>query len=329
MHDIELYKSTFAAVQTDVTIKMEDYKRMKKTNRLIIKTVIAAAIISLLLTGTIVAYATGMFGVRNLVIREWTEPAPVTDPAPETAQVSDTDTATRENNTDGEEGFAEVKPFSTTIISLQGFSDSIEYKATMEWLEYYWGYDPDWEILRSIGDNDTGLDRIYWAYNCYTQEMADKVDEIAAKYGLSLLEMPSHTYQSNEELFGLAGTGDFLGTANHVGSGYIFGSGTFQFDGDAFLDGIGEVVYQFRNSNKGVLDYVVLGIGDIDAFEERTYVTSGGTTVIIASGPHVSLLIADLDNSFVCLNVLTAGFTLDALEELAETIDFATLNELE
>ena len=216
---------------------------------------------------------------------------------------------------------SEIPLFVT--ISLQGWPDSAEYMAAAEWRVFQDGYDKDGSILWGMSDQTTRLEPVFEAYGAYTQEMAEKVAEIAAKYGLSLFEMPMHFYQSNEHLFQAANTGDFLGSAHGV-SGYIFGSGTFQFDGVASIDGIA-INYQFRNSQKGTFDNVFSSFYDIDDYEEKLYETICGTTVVIAIGPVHSMIIADLRNSFVCISIPFSEASAQTLEAFADSINFTAL----
>jgi len=209
-------------------------------------------------------------------------------------------------------------------ISLQGWPDSAEYMAAAEWKSFQEGYDKDRSILWGMSDQTSRLEPVFEAYGAYTQEMADKITEIASKYGLSLFEMPMHFYQSNENFFRAANTGGFIGSAHGV-SGYIFGNGTFQFDGVASLDGT-VINYQFRNSQKGVFDNVFLSFYDIDDYEEWFYETICGTTVVIAIGPVHSLIIADLRNSFVSIAIPFSEVPAQTLEAFADSIDFTILD---
>ena len=229
--------------------------------------------------------------------------------------------------TDGkaEKGDSADNLYELNMISLQGFPDSVEYKAAAEWSEFIESYDPDNAILNLIGDKPTGLDEVYNFYGAYTQEMADKINEIAAKYGLSLFEMPFRIINSNEELFDAIGTGAFLDDTIHDISGYIFGSGTFQFDGFANFDDK-EIRYQLRNSQKGVLDNVSLSLGDTEHLEEWLYETACGTIVILASSPHRSLIVADLSNVFVVIDIPWDSLSMQTLEAFADTINFSMLS---
>ena len=76
------------------------------------------------------------------------------------------------------------------FVSVVGYADSPEYKATAEWLDFEDSYDRDRSILEA---NDaeirrTGVDP-FAEYDCYlvwSQEMVDKINEITAKYNLKI-----------------------------------------------------------------------------------------------------------------------------------------------
>lgn len=182
-------------------------------------------------------------------------------------------------------------------ISVQGYSDSPEYKAAKEWHEFEDNYDTDWKILDKVGNKATKWDEKYGAYNVYSQEMADKVDEITSKYNLKLHEPLSVSdSDADTEKFN-----EMYGTVmdNATYDGYYFTDGTFQFDGD-----YGKYDFQLRRTVKGVFDNVYLGIGDMDEYEQWEYKTASGVTVLLALSKDQAIIIADLDKSFVNVNVL-------------------------
>jgi len=306
LKNIEQYKATFSQVHTDVTIRMEDYKKMKRSNYVFKKFVIAAAVLCLFLASTITAYAMNLFGLKDMILGNNSEVI-ITTPA--------------------EDGTTAETTIPSATISVQGYADSNEYKAMSEWSTFLDGYDQDGALLNEVGNGPTGLDEKYNLYMVYTQEMADKLEEITAKYELEL-HTSMQVYSSREELFQMAGTGDFLETIHEVG-GYIYEDGTFHYDGEANLSDGKTINYQFGNYKKGSFTDVTLNIGDTEDYDEWTYETAGGITVTIASSPYKSLLTADLENSFVNINILpelsSGEITADDLEAFADSIDFSML----
>jgi len=207
-----------------------------------------------------------------------------------------------------------------TMISLQGYSDSPEYLAAQEWSEFEDNYDTDWAILDKVGNKPTKWDDKYGAYGVYSQEMADKIDEITSKYKLTLhgkcLDGPQ---EKIDEKFG-----KIMNDATYTG--YYFEDGTFSVDGD-----FGKYDFQLRRTTKGVLDTVTLNIGNINNFEQWEYKTASGAKVFLAlSDGDQAIILADLDKSFVAVNVMLwlgeddkpDTMTKAQLEDMADHINF-------
>ncbi len=205
-------------------------------------------------------------------------------------------------------------------ISSQGFAGSPEYLAAQEWMDFTDNYDQDGKLLDAVGNKETPWDAEYGEYLVYTQEMADKLDEITAKYNLKLHH--NCTLANQEELNAKFGT--FMSDATYTG--YFYDDGTFQVDGD-----FGEFDFQLRRDMKGSFSDVFLNIGDRDDYEEWTFTTTSGQSVSLALSKEKALIIADLDNSFVSVNVMLdleeelEVMTKADLENMANHIDFSIL----
>lgn len=303
MTNKELYQATFSQVYSSVPICFEDmekrYVQRWKTSR---RVLFSAAVICLLAAFSTVAVANNWFGLRDLEIKE---EITVTEP-------------------DGTETVVEVP---TGTISLQGYSETPEQQAAKEWQAFLHSYDPDYEILNRIGNSPTGLEEEYGFYGVYTQEMADRLEEILAKYGLKKHIQRLDNLYPKEALCAQVG-GDFLGE-NQAYSAYMYEDGTFKFDGNFDLAGFGPLEYQFMRCVRGSFTDVRLNIGDIHAYREWVYTTEDGTPVTLALGPAKGLIIADLADSFVTVNVLAgtenAGLTHGDMEQFAESFVFSVL----
>lgn len=225
-----------------------------------------------------------------------------------------------------ESGSYNPLPAGTDVISVQGYVESPEYKAMLEWSEFRENYDRDGKILAQAGNGATPWDETYNAngYNIYSQEMADQLDAIAEKYGLKLHSGGMHSADSMTEMY--EQFGNFCAAEDY--SGYYFDDGTFQCSCV-----YNELVFQIRRCMKGTMDGVGLNIHDVEQYEQWEYQTSGGVTVLIAMGPTKALIIADLSDSFVAVNVLNSLqprpgesiFNAQELEALADSIDFSIL----
>ncbi|WP_300412251.1 hypothetical protein [uncultured Oscillibacter sp.] len=314
MSNREFYQETFAQVRGSVEIRWEDYE-MKRRGKSLKWLVTLAAAVALLAALSALAVAANFFGLRDVLL-------------PEKGSVYVTD----ENGVviPGEKEFKD-------FVSLSGWGDTPESRALAEWEAFQESYDPDGAIISEIGNEPTGFEDRYGFYLVYTREMADKLEEIIAKYDLKLHEWMEDVLP---ETWGLA-VGDFFRENVTPCSGYIYENGTFRFDGNAELGagelkGYGPIEYQFSRSVKGTFDDVALNIGDLSDFEEWGYRTADGTSVTLGLGAwNRSLILADLGDSFVLVNVLTGkqgddtfssgAIGREELEELADSFRWSAL----
>lgn len=269
---------------------------------------VAAAVMVVVLAGT--AFATDFFGLGNLRVEDpfaAATAAPTSDPAEEAAAKQDS-------------------------IALQGVPESPEFLATAEWMTFLAGYDQDRALLNAIGTNPTGLEEKYGLYFVYTQEMADKLEEIVARHGLRL-HSSIDFFDTADQLYKLAGTGAFLGSTPV--SGYIYEDGSFLFSASSLIPDGPTFAYEFSRHVKGSFSEVTLNIGNADSYAQWDYDTRCGVTVHMFMGADKCLILADLNGAFVSVNILggtTGGgaymeepVTREALEAFANLIDFSKL----
>ncbi len=223
------------------------------------------------------------------------------------------------------------------MISLSGYADSPEHQACVEWNKFLEEYDADDAILSSIGNSPTGLEEEYGEYLCYTQEMADKIDEICETYQLSKLK-GFQIAESYEELCSLAQTGDFFGNPSknvklEDYGGYVYADGSFHIEGNAILSGesLCTTDYQIIRSMKGTFHPAMLNVWDMDQYREWTYRTGNGEELLLANSSTKALIIAEREKSFVVVNLLgnimSGNFDVsdEMLQNLAETFDFSAI----
>lgn len=314
MSNREFYQETFSQVRGKAEIRWEDYETMRHGKSLKWIVTLAAAV-ALLAALSVLAVAANFLGLRDVLL-------------PEKGGVYVTD-----ENGVVLPGEKEYKDF----VSLSGWGDTPESKALAEWEAFQQSYDQDGSIIAEIGNEPTGFEDRYGFYLVYTQEMADKLEEIVARYDLKL-----HSWMEVvlPETWPVA-AGDFCGENVTPCSGYIYENGTFRFDGDAELGagelkGYGPIEYQFSRSVKGTFDDVALNIGDLSDFEEWGYRTADGTPVTLGLGArNRSLILADLGDSFILVNVLTGkqgddtfssgAIGREELEELADSFRYSAL----
>ena len=290
-------------------------ERPGRTSRVLRPALCLAAVIALLLAFGITAYAAGWFGLRDAVIGRFVV----------------------NNGID--------KDYYTQFISLQGYSDSPEFKALCEWQSFLESYDSDGSILSSIGNSSTDFDEKYRYYSCYTQEMADEIDRICEKYSLSLIT-GAEFFESEEGFFEAAGVGLVCtrqgeGYENDFSPGYVHNDGSFHFEGQATFTADGAawpypILYQFDRSMKGSFSSTVLNIGDAADYEEWVYTTKNGVELTLAQSDWKELILVERENSFVVVNLFDVSVgdavggelhkSREDLEAFAELFDFSVIS---
>ncbi len=225
-----------------------------------------------------------------------------------------------------------------STISLEGFIGTPEYMASQEWQEFLASYDTDGEILQEIGNGIFAPGTSYNFYNVYSQEMADKLDEIAGKYQLKLHTDLVLNLQA-EDLFAQVG-GDFLGE-NRSLAAYMYEDGTFHFDGETDLADYGLLDYQFGRCVRGSFTGATLNIGNAADYTQWIYTTRDGITLTLALSPYKGLILADLGDSLVSVNVLagteipqdhvfsSGSLTAEDLERFSDSFRFSVLTPVQ
>lgn len=312
----ERYKEVFSQIQPMRELDLEELY-MKKPNRNITKKIVCvAAVIAVLTSMYLTAYAVNLFGLRDLLL-----------PQKQEVQLPQESV----NVTEGEVSSDRAQDsHAVDMISLAGFSNTPEAQATAEWQAFLNSYAPG-PLDNSIFAPGTS----YTYYQVYDQTMADKLVEIVAQYGLKLHTGMIDDLYTNEALCDQVG-GDFLGE-NQAYSTYMYEDGTFKFDGELELAGYGYLDYQFQRCVRGSFTEILLNIGDIDDYTEWTHTTQDGTLVTLALSGYKAVIIANLPDSFVTINVLagtetsaddifSAGsFAAEDLECFADSFDFSIL----
>lgn len=288
-----------------IILNSEVRKTMKNQKKFTKKTIMLVAVICLLTIFATAVCAAALFGLRDTLVD-------TNDP--------------------------EIK----SEMSLSGYTGCKEYMAAAEWNTFAESYDPDGSILAQIdqeGSDAVVLDAKYDPYPVYTQEMANKIDEIAEKYGLVLHgNLKDMSFEEGNSVIG-----DFVITDydheefsddaySSILGGYIFDDGTFSYDG-IFNATAGRfsVDYQFRRSAKGVFDPIFLNIGDIEDYQEQSIATDSGVNFVAAISEYKSVLITEFESCYVHINVMGGtdmGITFDDLKDLANTFDFSVIKNV-
>ena len=200
------------------------------------------------------------------------------------------------------------KLFGIKVLSMEGLSDSPEGQALREWLEFYEQHREDpYDAQEAIA-----LQTDYGAYGATSREMADEIDALCEKYGLKRLGAMS-TPPDERSFYEAAGVGKLTaGNAqfeNDYDAGYVYSSGSFQFDGTLFpLGETYRIPYQLRRAMKGVLGYVTINAGDPNDYTEWQHTTPDGQTLTLSDSVHGAFLIQDRSDSFVVVSVSKSGW---------------------
>lgn len=310
-----LYRETFSQVRAPAPVHLEEYKHMKHKTT-IRRALLVAAVLCVFTALCLTAYATDFFGLHSFILGGDRPKDYYTPPA-----VEPTD----------ENGIPQLHVPTmddSDVLSLQGYNDAPESLALEEWERYV-------ESCPPCTVNVTGFERDYSCYSVWSQEMADTLEGICAKYGLKLhTRMEILDYGELAEAVG----GDF-----HLGNfmeyaGYMYEDGSFHED-DEFVDPEGHLLtFQLTRNVKGSLTDVMLFIGDADTYEQWQYECQG-YTLTLALSPEKSLVIADLGDAVVSLNVLSGSVSTwyegdkpvdkAKLEQLCDAFDWSLLAQVQ
>lgn len=300
MSNRDFYRETFSQVHSSAQIRWEDFAQTRKPRRKkpVRRLWLLAAVLALLAALSIGAVAAHLLGLQDLLLPQ-NQPAPSGQPSVQEQQ-----------------------------LSLSGYINTPESQGLAEWNAFLSSYDPDGAILNVVGNYIDPELAQYSCYLVYTQEMADKLEEIAAKYTLTLHTW-NHVVEDQGEWISLLG--DFLGD-NTAYSGKIYEDGTFHYDGYLTTSSGTRLDYQFRRSVKDALNDVYLPVGGLSAYEEWYYKTGAGWEITLDLGPDRGFLLTDLGDSFVFVNVLAGtdqGITKQDMKDLADSFNFSLLTPLQ
>lgn len=302
-----------AAVQT-----RELHPRRISSHRVL--AVVLAAAMALLLVGCTVAYVLSLKelkiaeepGIRHVdEAGEWAAPTEVTE----------------------------------AVISVRGYPGSSNQLATKEWYEFEQTYDPE-KTLLTDGQPEGVSDSHYYAYGCYTRDMAEKVDAIAQKHGLKLLS-PETVVQRWQmgvmfEALGIEGVchSEQAGKVTD-GAGYFYPEGNFKYEFDLCLPledgGVSPAISSYMlYTRKGYFDPDYQNV-DTELFEEWTYTTPDGVEVRIAMSSWGGYFFAETEDAFVtvCARMEgtfalqdTEGWDRRCMEQMAQIINFSLKPEI-
>ena len=198
---------------------------------------------------------------------------------------------------------------SMDIITPYGRSGDAIQQALKEWYECQESYDPDYLLATNEPDIPGIPNQYEYTYSCYTQEMVDKVNEIAAKYDLKLLEewIPFQRYQSDiflEE----TGIQSLLlpdSDAQITGmAGMLYLPYNFSMDFELVTENAGKLMTSYGYARKDYFPRAFPGGMDIDAYEQWDHTTPGGTKLLLAlNSKGQGEIIAEQENAMIMISI--------------------------
>ncbi|MDE6627716.1 MAG: hypothetical protein K2K56_15310 [Lachnospiraceae bacterium] len=243
---------------------------------------VAAAFILLVGIST-TAGATSLFKLENMIISKEDKTTPNDNTKDKTTSGDNTDTPTGTP--------ASVSP-KANLIAL-AIPESAEWKASQEWQTFRRKYERSYEyeeaLLMADAETHQGITNHAFSqyseiYGIYTQEMADKLEEICTKYNL-IPESRMISISSYEELISKMQLDSFIKdtyTAD-IRDCIACSEGNWHatFDLKNAQEGILSELASIVVSKKGVLNSLDLNIGDISDYTEWSYTTENNEVVDI------------------------------------------------
>ena len=198
---------------------------------------------------------------------------------------------------------------SLDIITPYGRSGDAIQQALKEWYEFQESYDPDYLLATNEPDIPGIPNQYEYTYSCYTQEMVDKVDEIAAKYNLKLLEgwIPFQRYQS--DIF-LEETGIRSLLRQDSGAqitdmaGMLYLPYNFSMEFELVTENAGKLMTSYGYARKDYFPRAFPGGMDIDAYEQWDHTTPGGMKLLLAlNSKGRGEIIAEQENAMIMISI--------------------------
>jgi len=188
------------------------------------------------------------------------------------------------------------EPVTEEVLTLAGIQGSRNYQAAQEWFAFKQEYDPEHSIIIEL--QSAGLvpefPAEYAAYNIYTQEMKDTLDEIVKKYDLKLI---GHTvpFRTEELVCQALGLEDILvpdsnavmdlDYAEYQECGNLSMDFTVNIPGDA-EHADQETSCHIYYMHKDAFTEDVISLGEIETWKEWNYITASGEEVLIFRSPE-------------------------------------------
>ena len=240
-----------------------------------------------------------------------------------------TSTSTVEENADG----------TYTIVFYSDSNSEKEIERRTVSAEDYKASEAYWEARAK------GFSGYDFTYHVYTQEMADKLESIAANYGLKLRHQRTQMWQNyGDDTTGYSGA-EITARVNEICAGggiffrteptgfdkfYYFDEGTFavSFYTTDNLTSTGTSCYLY-NSPYGTLSSgyeIFTEVGDVGAFTTRHHTAPDGTELTVLQNGTEIYAYVYLENSFVTLHITQLNGLTDAeIDAVLDMVNYSTI----
>lgn len=283
----------------------KEVKKMKKPHHFVRRFSATAAALALVCSLGITAYATGLFGILDMDVTLEADP-------------------------------------TTHVVNINGYQSTNEYQISVEWENYLLEVlEKGTNEMPDIQENDR-----YWDYGAFSQEAKDKLDSLLEKYGLKMYQ-EREDVAGHQELYKAVGADDFLPASGGLKEvdprGTVYdGKSIVSFIDSANLSNGKNVPYDLFRMEKGTYIRTGLLMANASDFEEWTYTTKDGTSVVLCLSEIKAFIMADLGTSFVFLNIRSGSansdpnrssygndtLTRDDLEAFADMFGFAAMGQI-
>lgn len=227
-----------------------------------------------------------------------------------------------------------------TVLSVNGFQETPAFQASMEWYAFTQSYDPDFEIFYSVRKNLPKFPEKYDAYEIYTQEMADKVDEICRKYKLKSAGkgvVPKNPKATRQVL----GVDSFLHSEAMAGMAFrytkIYESGNFYSTFDMLMDeGGGRWPYPMTAKmyylKKDCFNPSYVYAGNLENWAEMDYTTASGYNVrlLYSENNGSAWILYDREDAVITVDIYAAHVMPHDMDEepVAEFISLEQMKQV-
>ena len=238
------------------------------------------------------------------------------------------------------------------VLTLAGIKGSRNYQAALEWFTFKQEYDPDYAIANKVHSEGLVPDfpAEYAAYNIYTQEMKDKLDEIVKKYDLKL-SGSTVPFRTEEMVCKALGLENIIVSESDAEMELDYASyqecGNLNMDFKVIIPGDAEhealkTSCHIYYMHKDTFTEDVISLSEIETWKEWNYTTTSGTDVLIFRSPEDwrGFIFCDMPGYTVTLRytfihelygndedgntvIYKEVMTDRQIERLADTIDFS------